>query len=364
MKVRVGVVGGGIIGACAVYFLQRQGHDVVLFEETQLAGGSTGLSVGEVEAQYFDRDGVARRVFSLRFFETLEEEIGRQLIHRNGYLRLGRSAEAMTDFATSVRLQDEMGWSGARVLDAAQVCDLVPGLLPTGLHGGLLGSRDGYVDPAEATTLVVDRAREMGATVQLGRKVTRIEVADKTVLLSAQGDEYAFDVVVNAAGANAGHLRSHYADGEGFRNERHEICILSIPEDYPDIPFTMDYIPGSEVPGIYFRLDAPGQMLVGLHDEGNPSSAVTGDDWERGLSASGRVAIVARFLEVLPDLGQRSAVAGGWAGLYPFAGDGLPRVGWSVAGRVLEAVGFGGVGVQLGPWAGSEVARQVSAAYL
>ncbi len=359
---RVAVIGGGIIGAAAAYHLARQGYGVTLFERDQLGGGSTGRSVGEVEAQYAEEDAVSHRVFSLRFLERLEQETGRRLIHRNGYLRLGRTDDALRGFAESLRLQNELGWTGARLLDVAEAASIVPGLCTDGISGALLGPHDGYVDPVEVTDLLVAQARSLGATVRIGHEVRSVTPGPSGVELEVGAEVLHCEVAVVAAGPWLDSLRAGYGAEGRIRNERHEVCVVTLSQDYPDIPFTMDYLPGGDVPGIYFRLEGPGRMLIGLHDEGSTATTVSPDDWQTSLSDAGRDAIIARFLEIMPAVGATAGFLGGWAGLYPFTDTGIPTVTWAVPGRVLEAVGFGGVGVQLGPWAGHEVQRLVASA--
>jgi glycine/D-amino acid oxidase-like deaminating enzyme len=48
---RVVICGGGVIGACAAYFLRRHGIDVVVVERTEVAAAASGKAGG-----FFARD--------------------------------------------------------------------------------------------------------------------------------------------------------------------------------------------------------------------------------------------------------------------------------------------------------------------
>src|ERR1039457_7297573 len=87
------VIGAGAIGLCSARELARRGvGQVTGIEARHAAAGSSGLSVGIVETQYLDSLDIELRARSMRSFERLEREDGLRVV-RNGYLRLGHSAE-------------------------------------------------------------------------------------------------------------------------------------------------------------------------------------------------------------------------------------------------------------------------------
>ena len=106
---RVVVVGAGALGLCTAYHLADRGvTDVIVIDRGQVAGASSGLSVGIIETQYLDPLAIEIRVESMRFFGDLERS-GALHITRNGYLRLGHREADMEAFARSVDLQRGLG---------------------------------------------------------------------------------------------------------------------------------------------------------------------------------------------------------------------------------------------------------------
>jgi sarcosine oxidase subunit beta len=124
----------------------------------------------------------------------------------------------------------------------------------------------------------------------------------------------------------------------------------------------IDYVPGVEREGLYFRDDTPTRIVAGLHWEvhgdaerpADPDGFRQSVDWDYAErvaeSLAGRYRGAADF-----------RVTGGWAGLYPLTPDTRPIVGPTpgIEG-FYQALGGGGVGVQISPAIGAIVADLVA----
>lgn len=124
----------------------------------------------------------------------------------------------------------------------------------------------------------------------------------------------------------------------------------------------MDYVPGLEREGLYFRDDTPRRLIAGLHWEGygdgerpeNPDAYRQDSDWDYA-------ARVAELLSLRYRGADRLAVQGGWAGLYPLTPDSQPILG-ELPGVLgfYNAIGGGGVGVQTSPAIGAVLADLIT----
>ncbi|MFO0266169.1 MAG: FAD-dependent oxidoreductase, partial [Cyclobacteriaceae bacterium] len=45
---KVGIIGGGIIGLCSAYYLKKAGHDVLVFDQASLEDGCSFGNAGMV----------------------------------------------------------------------------------------------------------------------------------------------------------------------------------------------------------------------------------------------------------------------------------------------------------------------------
>jgi glycine/D-amino acid oxidase-like deaminating enzyme len=364
MRLRAAVIGGGAIGAsCFWHLVQRGVREVLLVEQATLASGSSGRSAAVVETQYLTREKIALCAYSMALFRRFEREHGLPFVH-HGYLRLGHTAGDLDRFARSAAIQREHGVTDAVVLDRDEVRRRVPDLHVEDLAGALFGPSDGYIDPVRLCELFVRLATDGGGRVRQGARLTGIRVRDGRVVGVTCGDE-AIDceVVVNAAGAWArqiGHLLGIELPVDGYRRQ---IVVFEPPEPLPaPVPMVIDYVPGVEREGLYFRDDTPSRLIAGLHWEGhgdwehpeNPDAYRQDSDWEYALRVSERLA--ARYRRA-PTLAVRS----GWAGLYPLTPDSEPILGETPEVRGLyHAIGAGGVGVQISPALGAIVADLVT----
>jgi sarcosine oxidase, subunit beta len=356
------IVGGGIIGTAIAWQVAKRLGDqvsITLFEKGTIGTGSTVRSIGTVETQYLTPEDVRTRAVGMDELAALEKDRG-PVIHRNGYLRIGRTGEARDLFTQSVEWQQECGVTSARVIDPDEIAARVPGIDTAGMTAGLFGDRDGFVDPKYLSELYADEARSHRASIHEHRPVDRVLTANGKVrgVILADGSEVPADVVVNAAGAWATRLNESFGLDVTVVGYRHQMATFEVPESYPDVPQAMDFLPGSGKAGVYFRKDRPTRLIVGLHDDfQDPTTASDPDHYNREVDKEMVERTVNRLREVAPGLTDQVTYTGGWAGLYPFTDSAEPEVREVDDSGFVLAVGFGGVGIQMSPWAGREVVQ-------
>jgi sarcosine oxidase subunit beta len=187
-----------------------------------------------------------------------------------------------------------------------------------------------------------------------GGRVTGVEIGGETI---------ACDAVVNAGGAWARRVGAMVGLRIPVDGYRRQLVVFEPPEAFPEpVPMVMDYTPGVEREGLYFRDDTARRLIAGLHWE------IHGD-WERpddpdAFRQDADWDYVARCAELLGGRLRDAALlrsAGGWAGLYPLTPDSFPIVGPATGVPGFHnAVGGGGVGLQLSPALGAIVADLVT----
>jgi sarcosine oxidase, subunit beta len=360
MRVGIVVIGGGAIGAsCFAHLVERGERDVLLVEQAGFASGSTGRSAAVVETQYLARDKIALCARSMGLFLRLERERGLPFAH-HGYLRLGHTAEDVERFHASVAIQREHGITDAVVLDPSDVARRFPALRVDDLSGALFGPSDGYIDPVRYCELLVQQGRDGGGRVLTGRRVTSIRLAQGRVAgVEAGGETIACQAVVNAAGAWARQVGEMAGVGIPIGGYRRQLVVFEPAEPFAaPLPMVMDYTPGVEREGLYFRDDTSRRLVAGLHWEGygdwerpeDPDQYRHDADWEYS-------ARVAELMGTRYRDAGRLSVTGGWAGLYPLTPDSLPIVGEAATvPGFWNSVGGGGVGLQTSPALGAIVA--------
>ena len=349
------VIGAGTLGMGAAVALAERGVRVTVLEANAIASGSSGRSVGVVGTQHVDPFAVALRALSVRRLQAWRKH-GLDF-HAIGYLRLGRTAHDMEQFARSVGWQRETGLEG-RVLDDSDLRRLVPHLNTDGLAGGLFGPNDGFLDPHQMCTILAGLVREAGGTVRQQCRVEGVERVDGGYRLRTSTGDFTCDAVVNAAGAWAGRVAALFGQRLHITPERHEAVSIRLPQPLAyTMPMVMDLVDGRGT-GLNFRHERPGEMISELHKSGG--AAHDPDAYDEGMGEDGKEQLAELLMERLPGLAG-AAFARGWAGLYPVSFDGKPYVGPADPGepRLITAAGAGGYGIQLGPVIGQLAADWV-----
>jgi sarcosine oxidase subunit beta len=353
---RVLVIGGGIVGCCIADALAHAGVAVEVLERDQLAAGSSGLAVGVVESQYTDPLWIDLRVFARRAFDRLAMETEISFV-RSGYARLGYSEQDLGLFTASVAHQRLLGVEDARVLAVDELAALVPALRVDDVHGALWCPSDGYVDPHLATVAFADRAVAAGAHITTRCAVTAAERRDGQWQLATTAGPRTADVVVNAAGPWAPQVAALLGLSCDVSPQRRSATQVHLAEplDYVH-PFTMNYIPGVNRLGAYVRYEAPDRLICGLHSEELLDPASDPDDYPRGVTQEWQEELAGQLALRFPGLADGMSFGEGWSGLYPCRPSLEPSIGWRPETEgVIDAVGFGGGGIQSGPAAGALV---------
>jgi glycine/D-amino acid oxidase-like deaminating enzyme len=158
------IVGGGIIGVSAAYFLARNGHSVAIVEKGVVGGEQSGRNWGWCRQQNRDERELELAKKSLDLWETLQSEINADL----GFKR------ALLLFVTKDP-QDLARWEkwakmarthevSSRMLSAAEARGLTPGCEETWI-GGVHCLNDGQAEPGLAAPRIAEAARRAGATL-------------------------------------------------------------------------------------------------------------------------------------------------------------------------------------------------------
>jgi glycine cleavage system aminomethyltransferase T/glycine/D-amino acid oxidase-like deaminating enzyme len=358
--VRVVVIGGGVGGVSIAYHLTRMGwSDVVVLDRSELTSGSTFHSAGLVGQLRSSVTLTRMMMYGVDLYRRLKEETGLDPgWHEVGSLRLASSPERIEE------LHRLSGWGKTfglplEIISTREALDLFPLFAPNGVYGAAFLPTDGHLDPSGLTFAMARGARDRGATIVTGARVSGIEVDRGRVrsVRTVDHGEFRTDVVVNAAGMWA-----------------HEIGRLAGVE-VPVVPMSHQFLITEPIDGlpadlptmrdpdllVYFREEVGG-LVVGGYERtpevwslnGIPADfnhTLLAPNWERFEElAEG----AQRRVPALADAGIKTMINGPEA----FTPDGEFILGESEVGGFFVASGFcahgiagaGGVGKVLAEW--------------
>ena len=195
------VIGGGIIGVSAAFFLSRQGIGVALCEKGYLAGEQSGRNWGWVRAMGRDLSEIPLCLESQRLWasmnETCEAETG---FRRCGILYLCDSEKEMAsqkkwlDAARPFQIP-------SRLVDARELAELLPGT-SRGFAGALMTPSDARAEPQKAVPAIAEAARRHGAKIAENCAVRGLDIAaGKIVGVITEKGRIACETVILAGGA-------------------------------------------------------------------------------------------------------------------------------------------------------------------
>src|SRR5512145_3348296 len=154
------IVGGGIVGSAAAYFLSTdaafRGRPIAIVErDPSYRDGSTARSAGGIRQQFSTPENIAMSQFTLSMFRRLETIFGADgdvAFHEQGYLIMA-TEEGQPLLAENVALQQSMG-ADIALIDASELEARFPWLSSQGVAAAGLGlSGEGWFDPMSLADL-------------------------------------------------------------------------------------------------------------------------------------------------------------------------------------------------------------------
>jgi len=338
---RVGIIGGGVIGTSCAYHLAERGHDVELVEREDIGSGTTAASMAVFMWQAVPPSEFAHRLRRRAWDEYSKFiEDGELDYTQTGLLHVAHAASTLETYREYANALREFGLDAELLSDAGPYDD-------DRAFGGLYTPEDGYFDPVAIAELYADKAGDAGATIRTGTEVRNVETESGRVSgLELDEEEIAVDAVVNAAGPWAVDVDG--SDDLPLRRTEGPIVGFETPEETnTEIPFTLFEN------DLYVRRYAKG-LYVGHYntefradEDVTPAEKSPGNDFER------------RARNLLTDLGfdaDRFRRETGWVGYRTVTPDGLPLVGEGSIESYYLAVGMSGLGITRAPVVGQLVA--------
>jgi glycine cleavage system T protein len=275
------IIGGGVIGCSVAYHLAKLGwREVVLLERKQLTCGTTWHAAGLIGQLRVTPNLTRLARYSAELYLGLEAETGQPTgFKQNGSVGLARTEARLTE----LRRQASMGRAcGLEVheLSPAEASELYPLIEVGDLAGAIHIPADGQANPIDIAQALARGARQNGARIIEGCKVTAITKANgRATGVETELGPIRAEVLVNCAGM-WGRAVGRMAGVSVPLHACEHFYVLTepMPEVPPDLPVLRD--PDG---CLYVKEDA-GKLLVGAFEPVAKPWGMAGipDDFEFG----------------------------------------------------------------------------------
>jgi len=357
---KVVIVGGGVIGSSIAYFLRASDPTVsvtVIERDPTYARSSSALSAASIRQQFSTPLSIQMSLFGIEFLRSIGERLeidGAKPsidLHEGGYLFLATPAGEST-LRENHTLQKSLG-ADISLLDKVALQARFPWLNTEDLVAGDYGeSGEGWFDGYGLVQALRKKAQALGAryvaddVVALQRDGKRV-----TQVVTAGGETYACDVLVNAAGAWSRKVAEMVGIDIPVFARRRSIFNVSSPAQLEHCPLLIDPT------GVYFRPEGKSFICGTSPSADNDPDDLPLDEVDHAL-----------FDEVIwPTLAHRVPqfealrVQNCWSGYYEYnVLDQNAIIGHHPnVDNCIFANGFSGHGLQQGPATGRGVSELI-----
>ncbi|ANF56880.1 NAD(P)/FAD-dependent oxidoreductase [Halotalea alkalilenta] len=175
-SVDVVVIGGGIVGTAAAYELARKGVSVALLEKGRIGAEQSSRNWGWCRQQNRDFPELPLSIYSLRRWEELGAETGRELgFRRSGLVYASTKAAELATWEAWIDKARAYGFV-SHMLSSSEAKQRTPGSTSDWL-GGLWSPSDGRAEPSLASPALAAAGRDLGAFVHQNCAVRGLDIS-------------------------------------------------------------------------------------------------------------------------------------------------------------------------------------------
>lgn len=395
----VGIIGGGIIGLCCAYYLQKEGHDVTIIDKGNLNDGCSFGNAGMIvpshiiplaspgiinkgikwmlnsQSPFYIRPGINKDLFrwgwlfyrsatvkkmeqaipvlrdiswlSKQLYIDIANEVNFSFgLSQKGLLMLYRTAAAEKEEKETARIANKADVE-AHILSAAEVQKMEPEV-KMNVRGGVYFPGDAHLIPSQLMNGLIQYLQQKGVKFILDTKVNDLAIKNHTIKnIITQSGNYSYDEIIISCGSWSPLLlkKMNFSlplqAGKGYSFDMKEITKKI------QIPCLLTEGKVAVTP-LENDLRFSGTMEIGCINHSISMKRL------RGI-----VNTIRQFYpEMKVDIPSQKNI---WSGLRPCSPDGLPFIGRiKKMKNVTMATGHGMMGMSLGPATGKLVSEIVT----
>lgn len=345
------IVGGGIMGASAAFFLRQRGKSVILVERGLIGQQASGTNFGNVRRQgrFLPQLPLANRARAI--WGRLNELIGEDAeFLPSGHLRVAYTEEMTARMAQYAEDARPYGLD-LEILTGNRLRDRFPFLGPE-IRAGSFAPVDGHANPRLAAPAFGRAAKRAGATIVERTEILAVEQeAGRFRATATDGRVFTGEQMLITAGAWGSKLSRQFGEPVPLAVHGPQMSVTE------PIPYALEPVMGvstdllKEV--VYFRQVKRGNVVIGGGGRGPASN----DTNRATVLPENTLSQLGQITRVIPAL-KRLNIIRVWSGIESYTPDDIPVMGPSAkVSGLYYAFGFCGHGFQIGPGVGDVMAE-------
>ena len=346
------IIGSGVIGNAAAYYLSKKGHSVIVLDKSDNIGdGGSTRNGGGVRQSGRDKRELPLAMYGIKnLWPNLSKELGVEVeYYQEGNLRLGKTEDHIKILTNLANNAKGCGLD-VRMISGHEAREINP-YLSKEVIGASWCPTDGHANPLTTTLGYYSRARQMGARFITGEEVVEIKkVKGKARQVVTKNNVYEGEYIILAAGYESRKLAATVGIDVPMNKVLLEVLVT---EAQPPMFYQML---GTATADFYGHQSKHGSFVFGgssgyeafNKDNGKPvTSSITAPCICRGIM---------KYFPVLKD----AKIVRTWAGWIDDSVDHVPVISFveEVSGLIL-ACAFSGHGFGISPTVGMLLSEMV-----
>ena len=349
------VIGGGIMGASAAFFLRQRGRSVTLLERGLVGQQASGVNLGNVRRQ--------GRALAQLPLANRASEIWRRMPELTGedveYLQYGHMRVCYRDRADLLAKMDDYAQAARplglelEILTGALMRARFPFLGPEVLAASY-SPHDGHANPRLVAPAFARAAGRNGAAIVENTQVVAVEKSGEDFhATSDDGRVFRAPILLITAGAWANSLCTQFGEPVPLVTRGATMSVTE-PVPYSIRPSVGVYTPVEEE-SVYFRQVTRGNVIIGGSTRGLPDA----ESCRAYVRPQNTLSQLRQIQRLAPALARLNIIRV-WSGIEGYLPEDIPVMGASerISG-LYYAFGFSGAGYQIGPGVGDVMAELI-----
>lgn len=356
MTADVIIVGGGVVGCAAAYYLAKKGvKDVIVLEASKSIGhGGSSRNGGGVRQSGRDVRELPYAIYAVQnMWPTLSEELGMDVeYYQKGNLRLGKTEAHLKKLNTLAANANKAGVK-VHMVDGKEVKELCP-YLSDEIIGASWCPTDGHANPLLTTLAYYRRALDMGVRFFTDAKVKELKKVKgklRKVVLET-GEVFEAETVIVAAGYESRYIMRTVGIDVPMTRYFEEALVTEMQ------PPMFDIMLGTADADFYGHQAKHGSFVFGSESGLEEAIDMAPDHLQTSaLTLSAGCRAIMGYIPLLKD----AKIVRTWGGWLDMCYDGVPVIDKidEVPGLIL-ACGFTGHGFGTAPSVGLMLAQMAT----